>query len=525
MKQKLKLIIAIILFATFTAIQVKAETKEEITLTVSSDGTTKDEALKNALRTVIEQAYGAFVSANTTILNDELVKDEIVTVSNGSIKDYKEISSFEKADGSGYTITVNTTVSLPHLITYAKSHGSECEFAGTTFGMDLKLFNLQKENELKALYNAIPTIENLAKTAMHWELQVDEPKIIDYEFKMEIKKSIEYKKGKYGSVKLPYRYDQAWGELITSDAYFDRSDPFYFETKIDKLLNKPVKTPDGLPSVEQDKEIIDILKKMQNGQYALVRFRLSWLPNQGTDGFSNYLSSLFNSLSIDYPTAEKYQEQGHDLCMNMSGYVWGLGPGTYFSFRNSPKEMAIWTDSVLAVINRVKNNFEIIDNTQQISSFNPLEVSQWIYQYYPYNSMKSYKYLSNEQKELLRDNLPKNEYKYYDSGAGSILHWENSAHISDATYRLPISGQKITTFSQYRHGSEDYHINRLITINGKGLFNNVAYVNYTGDFFKPCDKFINARGNETTQITWIAYTFIPLSEISKYSTFKVVSKE
>ena len=35
------------------------------------------------------------MSANTTILNDELVKDEIVTVSNGSIKDYKEVSSFE----------------------------------------------------------------------------------------------------------------------------------------------------------------------------------------------------------------------------------------------------------------------------------------------------------------------------------------------------------------------------------------------------------------------------------------------
>ncbi len=71
----------------------KAIATDEITLTVSSDGPTKDDAVKNALRTAIEQSYGAFVSANTSILNDELVKDEIVTVSNGSIKDYKEISS------------------------------------------------------------------------------------------------------------------------------------------------------------------------------------------------------------------------------------------------------------------------------------------------------------------------------------------------------------------------------------------------------------------------------------------------
>ena len=156
----------------------KSNTNEEISLTVSSDGATKDDALKNALRTAIEQAYGAFVSANTTILNDELVKDEIVTVSNGSIKDYKEVSSFEKPDGSGYMITVNATVSLPHLITYAKNHGSECEFAGNTFGMELKLFNLQKENELKALYNMLPMIDNLCKTTMHWELEVEEPQLL-----------------------------------------------------------------------------------------------------------------------------------------------------------------------------------------------------------------------------------------------------------------------------------------------------------------------------------------------------------
>ena len=91
MKQVLKVMIIVLCLATYFV--SKAIATDEITLTVSSDGPTKDDAVKNALRTAIEQAYGAFVSANATILNDELVKDEIVTVSNGSIKDYKEISS------------------------------------------------------------------------------------------------------------------------------------------------------------------------------------------------------------------------------------------------------------------------------------------------------------------------------------------------------------------------------------------------------------------------------------------------
>ncbi len=142
MKQVLKVMIIVLCLAT--SFVSKAIATDEITLTVSSDGPTKDDAVKNALRTAIEQAYGAFVSANTTILNDELVKDEIVTVSNGSIKEYKIVSEYQKADGTGYGVTANTTVSLPHLITYAKSHGSECEFAGNTFGMEIRLFNLQK---------------------------------------------------------------------------------------------------------------------------------------------------------------------------------------------------------------------------------------------------------------------------------------------------------------------------------------------------------------------------------------------
>lgn len=149
---------------------------EEVSLTVSSDGPTKDEALKNALRTAIEQAYGAFVSANTTILNDELVKDEIVTVSNGSIKDYKEVSSFEKTDGSGYMITVNATVSLPHLIKYAKNHGSECEFAGNTFMLNSKLKKIYQENEIRTLNNLYTVICEILPTIYDYDLIIpDEP--------------------------------------------------------------------------------------------------------------------------------------------------------------------------------------------------------------------------------------------------------------------------------------------------------------------------------------------------------------
>ena len=68
----------------------QSSVKDEVVLTVSGEGKTTDEAAKTALRSAISQAYGVFVSANTTLLNDDLVKDEIATITSGNIKKYDE---------------------------------------------------------------------------------------------------------------------------------------------------------------------------------------------------------------------------------------------------------------------------------------------------------------------------------------------------------------------------------------------------------------------------------------------------
>lgn len=528
MKQTIKLFITILAMAILPGTQASADSREEVTLTVSSDGATKEDALKTALRTAIEQAYGAFVSANTTILNDELIKDEIVTVSNGSIKDYTEVSSYEKTDGNGYMMTVNATVSLPHLITYAKNHGSECEFAGNTFGMDLKLFNLQRENELKALYNAIPKIEGIAKATMHWEMQVDEPKVIDYQFNHETKWNSECQKKMVAGVHRPLsgiRYKQAFGELITTDVHFNNGrDPFYFETDITRLLNKPIKRPDDVPSVEQDTEILNIMNEMPNGQYALVRFRLRWLPNEGSTGLSDYMKSLFKSLSIDHKTAETYRNQGHEVS-SISGLRGLFLSDTYYSFqfRNSPSDIATWEDSVLTVIHKVKNDFEIIDNTGQVSSFNPSELSLWVHYHY-ITDFNIYNYISDEHRSAIYEKAPKLKYQYLHK-FGSIHDWPTYNHHNETVHKLPNSNQKISTYVQHRHGDASNQVRDLISIGGEGLFHNVSRIEYLGEFNRPWDEYYSAWGEIDRKTTWTTYIFIPLSEIGKYSSFKVVSKE
>lgn len=147
----------------------------EVTLVASGEGQTKPDAVNNALRSAIEQAYGVFVSANTDILNDELVKDEIVTVSSGNIHSYKELGCADLTNGNK-SVSIEAVVSISNLVNFAQSKGAACEFAGAVFGANLKLINLNKSNGVKAMENLYLTLENVGKTMYDYELEVGEPK-------------------------------------------------------------------------------------------------------------------------------------------------------------------------------------------------------------------------------------------------------------------------------------------------------------------------------------------------------------
>ena len=166
------LLIALFAFISF---QMSAQTNDEVTLVVSADGATKEEATANALRSAIEQAYGTFVSANTTLVNDELIKDDIVTITNGNIKNYKEISN-ETLPNDNTFVTLQATVSIPQLISYAKSKGATTEFAGATFAMNLKMEQLNKYNEEKAVDNMFKAMEKLYLHGFDYKISVSNPK-------------------------------------------------------------------------------------------------------------------------------------------------------------------------------------------------------------------------------------------------------------------------------------------------------------------------------------------------------------
>ena len=148
--------------------------KDDAVLVVLGEGSTKDDATKVALRSAIEQAFGTFVSSNTAILNDNLVKDDIITVSSGNVKSFKYISEIQK-DGKWY-VTLQAIVSIGKLTSYVQQKGGETELAGATFAMDIKMKKLYKQNEEVALKHLMEELKVIVPQMFDFSIEASSPR-------------------------------------------------------------------------------------------------------------------------------------------------------------------------------------------------------------------------------------------------------------------------------------------------------------------------------------------------------------
>ena len=165
---------------------------DDVRLVVDGSGKSKDEATKVALRSAIEQTYGTFVSSNTKLLNDELVKDEIVTVSSGYVKSYKIISESER--NGRYYVTVDGIISIGKLISYVKSKGAEAELAGATFAMNIQNEVMHRDKEKTALINLGKLLRTMFFNSFDYELNISEPKFFYGDYRVYINVTVKANK-------------------------------------------------------------------------------------------------------------------------------------------------------------------------------------------------------------------------------------------------------------------------------------------------------------------------------------------
>lgn len=144
------------IIASALSINALAQDDKAINIIVNGQGKTQEEAKLNALRSAIEQAFGTFISSETEILNDDLLKDEIVSVSNGNIQKFEIISEIQLPNEIFLT-SINATVSLTKLSSFIESKGYELEFQGGLFSLNAKKEEFYSRSELTTLNNFINT--------------------------------------------------------------------------------------------------------------------------------------------------------------------------------------------------------------------------------------------------------------------------------------------------------------------------------------------------------------------------------
>lgn len=166
-----KILLIFVLLLNITCI---AQEDKTVTLTVSGTGKTIEEAKTNALRSAIEQAFGAFISSKTEMLNDEIVKDEIVSVTNGNIQKYDIVSQVE-IPNVGYSIIINTIVSLSKLTSFAQSKGVSVEIKGGIYALNIKQQLLNEEGEINSISQIFGQIHELLQNSFDYKLIVKEP--------------------------------------------------------------------------------------------------------------------------------------------------------------------------------------------------------------------------------------------------------------------------------------------------------------------------------------------------------------
>lgn len=163
-----------LIVALALSINAYAQDDKTVTLVVSGQGKTQDEAKQNALRSAIEQAFGTFISSKTEILNDNLVKDEIVSITNGNIQKYELLSEGFIPDGN-YSVTLRAIVSISKLSNFCESKGIEILFNGDLLSSNIQLIEMNKDAELISMKNLIKSSKDWLKKCFDYSLKTSEP--------------------------------------------------------------------------------------------------------------------------------------------------------------------------------------------------------------------------------------------------------------------------------------------------------------------------------------------------------------
>ena len=169
------------LIITFTNVNAQSENKD-VTITASGSGITLEDAKQSALRSATEQAFGAFISSKTEMFNDQVVADQMASVSSGNIKSFEILNQDQLPDGR-WGVTLKTIVSVDKLTSFVQAKGITIEVKGGMFALNIKQQLLNEQGEIKAVAEMVGLLHEPMQISFDYVIKSSEPKSLDAESK------------------------------------------------------------------------------------------------------------------------------------------------------------------------------------------------------------------------------------------------------------------------------------------------------------------------------------------------------
>jgi len=170
------------LFGSKNLLMAQEDKSTTVAITASGSGKTSDEAKQAGLRSAIEQAFGAFISSKTEILNDKLISDEITSVASGNIQSYDVLNESQFPDGS-WGVTLKAVVSVNKLTSFVEAKGIAIEIKGSMFAVNIKQQLLNEQGEIEAVCEMVGLLHEPMQTSFDYIIKSSDPKSLDAESK------------------------------------------------------------------------------------------------------------------------------------------------------------------------------------------------------------------------------------------------------------------------------------------------------------------------------------------------------
>ena len=180
--KNLKTILSIFFILLATTNAFSQTDSKEVSITSSGSGKTLEDAKQAALRSSTEQAFGAFISSKTEMFNDQVVADQMASVSSGNIKSYEVLNESQLPDGS-WGVTLKTIVSVDKLTSFVEAKGIAIEIKGGMFALNIKQQSLNELGEVKAVSEMVGLLHEPMQISFDYVIKSSDPKSLDAENK------------------------------------------------------------------------------------------------------------------------------------------------------------------------------------------------------------------------------------------------------------------------------------------------------------------------------------------------------